>query len=101
MYIPIESNKCGIDFVLGDVLFQATIALSHDVKAEGIIAVSHQFRDEQNGTCVFAFPQSDSVTTKSKQLTTKNCLLVQELRSHSTSWRLRINYLLLINYLLP
>ena len=55
VYIPLESNKCGIDFVLGPVLFQATIAASHDVKAEGIIAVSHQFQRKEWNLC-FCLP---------------------------------------------
>lgn len=55
VYIPLESNKCGIDFVQGTVLFQATIAASHDVKAEGIIAVSHQFQRKEWNLC-FCLP---------------------------------------------
>ncbi len=74
MYIPIESNKCSIDFVLGNVLFQATIARSHDVKAEGIIAVSHQFQRKEWNLC-FCLPTVRFCDYKKQTITHKKLLV--------------------------
>ena len=51
LYLPIEPNKPSADFVYQGYIFQATIAKSHDVKAEGIIALSKQFGRKEWKLC--------------------------------------------------